>query len=39
MGKMKLVATRDDVLREMAEKVVGWGEWVGRCLSMSAEQE
>ncbi|KIW30511.1 uncharacterized protein PV07_06252 [Cladophialophora immunda] len=27
--KMKPVATRDDVLREMQGKICGWGEWIG----------
>ncbi|OAP62402.1 hypothetical protein AYL99_04605 [Fonsecaea erecta] len=28
-AKMKPVATRDDVLREMQGKICGWGEWIG----------
>ncbi|KIW96671.1 uncharacterized protein Z519_02062 [Cladophialophora bantiana CBS 173.52] len=27
--KMKPVATRDDLVREMQGKVCGWGEWIG----------
>jgi hypothetical protein len=29
LAKVKAVATRDEVLREMESKVCGWGEWVG----------